>query len=69
MRSFPWDIALLSVTAVCMLYALYRYAKLFFAVLRSTDPKDSIDLKSDIKAKREPKEADSRTAHAERGNP
>ena len=54
----PLDIALLSVTAVCMLYALYRYAKLFSAVLRSTDPKDSIDLKSDIKAKREPKEAE-----------
>lgn len=43
---------LLSVTAVFMLYALAEYAKIFFTLLRSTDPKDDMDLKADIKARK-----------------
>ena len=52
----PLNIALLSVTAIFMLFALYKYFRVFLSLLRSVDPKDSIDLKADIKAKREPQE-------------
>lgn len=52
----PLNIALLSVTAIFMLFALYKYFRVFLSLLHSVDPKDSIDLKADIKAKREPQE-------------
>ena len=39
-----------------MLFALYKYFRVFLSLLHSVDPKDSIDLKADIKAKREPQE-------------
>src|SRR5699024_7769247 len=53
-KILPLDVALLSITAIFMLYALYRYFRIFLTLLHSTDPKDSIDLKADIKARREP---------------
>ncbi len=48
------NVILLSITALFMLFALYKYFRVFLTLLHSTDPKDSIDLKSDIKARREP---------------
>ena len=47
------SIALLSVTAAMMIYALIRYFLIFLQILRSDDPKDDLDL--ELKAKREPK--------------
>lgn len=55
-KLLPLDIALLTVTAVFMLYALYRYFRIFLTLLHSTDPKDTIDLKADIKARRDPEQ-------------
>ncbi len=48
-ESFPLTVALLSVTAALMLYALYGYFQLFQQTLRSQDPKDTIDLKADLR--------------------
>lgn len=42
----PLTVTLLSVTAALMIYAFVQYAKVFFMVLHSDDPKDSIDLQS-----------------------
>lgn len=42
----PLTVTLLSVTAALMIYAFVQYAKVFFTVLHSDDPKDSIDLQS-----------------------
>ena len=50
----PLSIALLTITAIFMLYALYRYFRIFLTLLHSSDPKDAIDLKADITARREP---------------
>ena len=50
----PLSVTLLTITALFMLYALYRYVRVFLSLLHSSDPKDSIDLKADIKARREP---------------
>ena len=50
----PLSVTLLTITALFMLYALYRYFRVFLSLLHSSDPKDSIDLKADIKARREP---------------
>lgn len=50
----PLNITLLTVTAAFMLYALYRYFRVFLNLLHSSDPRDAIDLKADIKARREP---------------
>ena len=49
----PLSIALLTITAIFMLYALYRYFRIFLTLLHSSDPKDAIDLKADITARRE----------------
>ena len=48
----PLSVALLSVTAVMMLYALYEYFKIFRGLLRSNDPKDAIDLRADLRGER-----------------
>lgn len=45
-------ITLLSVTAAFMIYAFIQYVKIFLQLLHSTDPKDEIDLKADIRAKK-----------------
>lgn len=45
-ENMPVTVTLLSVTAALMIYAFVQYAKVFFAVLHSDDPKDSIDLQS-----------------------
>ena len=45
-------VTLLSVTAAFMIYAFIQYFKIF---LQSTDPKDAIDLKADIRAKKSAK--------------
>lgn len=45
----PLSVGLLSVTAIMMLYALYEYYKIFRQLLNSHDPKDSIDLKADLR--------------------
>lgn len=50
--SLAIQIGLLSVTAAFMLYALAQYTRIFLSLLHSTDPKDEIDLKADIKKKR-----------------
>ena len=50
----PLSIALLTITAIFMLYALYRYFRIFLTLLHSSDPKDAIDLKADITPRREP---------------
>ena len=50
-QNFLVDVVLLSITLFFMLYAFIEYAKEFFRVLRSTDPKDSMDLKQDLKGK------------------
>lgn len=44
---------LLFITAVSMLYALYRYAKIFFETIKSDDEKYSFDLPDEIRAKRD----------------
>lgn len=49
----PLSVALLSVTALMMLYALYEYFKIFRELLHSNDPKDSIDLKADLRGERQ----------------
>ncbi len=49
-------IALLSVTAAFMIYAFVQYFKIFLQLLKSTDPKDNIDLKADIRAGKSQKE-------------
>ena len=49
----PLSVALLSVTALMMLYALYEYFKIFRELLCSNDPKDSIDLKADLRGERQ----------------
>ena len=46
-------LVMLSLTAVMMIYALIRYFLIFLQILRSNDPKDSLDL--ELRAKREPK--------------
>lgn len=48
-ESLPLTIVLLSITALMMLYALYEYFKIFCQLLHSNDPKDTIDLKKDIR--------------------
>ena len=42
--SVPLSAALLSVTAAFMIYAFVRYARTFFVIIRSDDPKYRIDL-------------------------
>ena len=37
---------LLGITAVMMVYAMIRYAAVFFALLQSDDPKDNFDIRS-----------------------
>ena len=37
---------LLGITAVMMVYAMIRYAAVFFALLQSNDPKDNFDIRS-----------------------
>ena len=48
-------VTLLSVTAAFMIYAFIQYFKIFLQLLHSTDPKDAIDLKADIRAKKSAK--------------
>lgn len=42
--SLPVSISLLSVTAAFMIYAFVRYARTFFTIVRSDDPKYQIDI-------------------------
>lgn len=49
-------VTLLSVTAAFMIYAFIQYFKIFLRLLHSTDPKDNIDLKADIRAGKSQKE-------------
>ena len=48
-ESLPLSVTLLSITALMMLYALYEYFKIFRQLLHSSDPKDTIDLRADIR--------------------
>ncbi|WP_195984286.1 CDP-alcohol phosphatidyltransferase family protein [Clostridium sp. D33t1_170424_F3] len=45
-------VTLLSVTAAFMIYAFVQYFKIFLELMHSNDPKDNIDLKADMKARK-----------------
>lgn len=42
--NFAVDVVLLSITAVFMIYAFIRYAKTYFEILHSDDPKYTLDI-------------------------
>lgn len=50
--SLPISIGLLSVTALFMIYAFVRYAKIYFAIRHSDDPSYTIDIQEVIDKKK-----------------
>lgn len=51
-ESLPVTVALLSVTAAFMIYAFVKYAKIFFTIVHSDDPKYRIDIQEVIDKKK-----------------
>ena len=51
--SLPVSITLLSITAAFMIYAFVRYARTFFTIVRSDDPKYRIDIHAVINQKKQ----------------
>ncbi len=52
--NLPLDIVLLSITAAFMIYAFVRYAKIYFAILHSDDPKYNLDIREVMDKKKKP---------------
>ena len=53
-ESLPLDFVLLSITAVFMIYAFVRYAKIYFAILHSDDPQYNLDIREVMDKKKKP---------------
>ena len=54
-ENLPLDIVLLSITAAFMIYAFVRYAKIYFAILHSDDPKYNLDIQEVMDKKKKPR--------------
>lgn len=51
-EDLPLTVTLLSITAAFMIYAFARYAKIYFAIMKSNDPKYKVDIDEVIDKKR-----------------
>lgn len=54
-QNMPLSVTLLSVTAVFMIYAFIRYAKIYFSILHSDDPKYNLDIHEVMDKKKKPR--------------